>query len=410
MRLCYFTQGYPGNDSNEGSGVGVYTYKIVNALQNYGWDPNILCLGPKRATPERNLPNTLWYTPLVGNIHYYASKIPRAGRSESLIRFIQQIEANLAFARGLASLIGSGACSFELLEVPNSGNLFLNHWKQISSIPYVVMVHGATLQFRRTLGLPISPIDILRENLELRFMRHAVAVYAPSTFTADYYRKKGIPAQRVSLPVQFASDLTPMKVCEPNTSTVLWVSTLNWGKGFDTFLKAIPLVVAQHANVHFVIVGYGTKDTVESMEQFLAENGVSQKVTYVGYVPWMEIANYFAACTLFVNASRCETFGQSIAEAMLAGKPVVACRNSAIPELVVDGLTGILVPTGDHAALADAVIRLLRDKDLQREMGQNGLERIRSTYHMDVVLPGYIQRYQSLLDFGQKQSNEGPLT
>ncbi len=91
-----------------------------------------------------------------------------------------------------------------------------------------------------------------------------------------------------------------------------------------------------------------------------------------------------------------ETGGLSAIEAMAFGLPVVASRTGGLPEVVEDGVTGILVPPGDSKALAEAVVLLLHDPALRRRLGQAGRQRVLDEFTLDRVLPQTLNVYQSL--------------
>ena len=94
----------------------------------------------------------------------------------------------------------------------------------------------------------------------------------------------------------------------------------------------------------------------------------------------LEIRDWLERADVFVHSSRWEGFGIVLLEAMLAGLPVVATRVSAVPEVVADGETGLLVEAGDAAAFAAALDRLLGDPELARRLGDAGLARARSEF------------------------------
>jgi glycosyltransferase involved in cell wall biosynthesis len=105
-----------------------------------------------------------------------------------------------------------------------------------------------------------------------------------------------------------------------------------------------------------------------------------------------------AACDLFVLASRWEGFGLVFLEAMAAGKPVVATRVSAIPEVVVDGETGLLVPPEDPQALAGAIIRLCHDPSESRRLGNNGYRRVREHFTAGRLVDETLAVYWEVLE------------
>ena len=89
---------------------------------------------------------------------------------------------------------------------------------------------------------------------------------------------------------------------------------------------------------------------------------------------------YFAACDLFVMSSLYEGKARTLVEAACAGKPIVSTAVSGADEVVTDGETGFIVPVRDPAALADRMLRLLRDADLARAMGRRGQELAANAY------------------------------
>lgn len=121
------------------------------------------------------------------------------------------------------------------------------------------------------------------------------------------------------------------------------VSVLRAAKGVEVLLDAVERV----PNVYFLIVGDGPK---RAEWQALAS---TERVRWAGYRN--DVETILAGCDLFVHPSLDDAFPTVLLEAMAAGLPVVASRVGGIPEIVEDGLTGILVPPGDAAALADAI-------------------------------------------------------
>jgi glycosyltransferase involved in cell wall biosynthesis len=110
---------------------------------------------------------------------------------------------------------------------------------------------------------------------------------------------------------------------------------------------------------------------------------------FSGYIPREMLPVYHAMTDLFVFHSTYETFGMVLMEAMSYGSPVVSVRNTAIPDVVVDGKTGVLVPTEDVDAFAGAVIGLLEDDQGRREMGKYARERALKSYSWDTIAEEY---------------------
>jgi glycosyltransferase involved in cell wall biosynthesis len=122
----------------------------------------------------------------------------------------------------------------------------------------------------------------------------------------------------------------------------------------------------------FVLLVGGDGPDADKLRQLVATLNLREHVKLVGFVPEEHVGCYFALADVFVFPSVFETFGVVLAQAMAASLPVVATRNSAIPEVVQDGLTGLLSPPLDAEAMAGSIALLLANKELRNRMGREG--------------------------------------
>lgn len=165
-------------------------------------------------------------------------------------------------------------------------------------------------------------------------------------------------------------------------------------KGVDILLRSLSLVL-RHQKVVLNIIGTGPRLT---QYQALAERlGVSEKVRFLGFVEHEEMPRHYQQADLFVLPSRRESFGLVLAEAMACGLPVVATTAGAIPEVVEDGVTGVLVPPDDPEALASAVVSLLSNRPRMQAMGTAGAQRVRQRFTWDKVAQRVVEGYLKLL-------------
>jgi glycosyltransferase involved in cell wall biosynthesis len=131
----------------------------------------------------------------------------------------------------------------------------------------------------------------------------------------------------------------------------------------------------------------------------LAERlGIAHKVHWLGYVERAEV--FVRGWDVFLLASEGEAFGFALIEAMSCGVPVVAAASGAIPEIVVPGVTGILVPVLDHAAMANAIESLARDKAVRRSLAQSGAERVQAMFSVERAVQKTLDVYDSAWDVG----------
>jgi glycosyltransferase involved in cell wall biosynthesis len=165
-------------------------------------------------------------------------------------------------------------------------------------------------------------------------------------------------------------------------------------KGHRYLVEAMPRVMAAAPETRWLLVGDG--ELRKSVEEQTARLGVSPYVVFTGFRT--DIPHLLAAMDLFVLPSVLEGLGTSTMDAMAMGKPVVATRTGGIPEVVQSGVTGFLVPPKDPAALADAILRLIRDAPLRRQMGLVGRRRAVERFGADVMVERTEQIYRRLLE------------
>jgi glycosyltransferase involved in cell wall biosynthesis len=154
--------------------------------------------------------------------------------------------------------------------------------------------------------------------------------------------------------------------------TVLCVGRLSPEKGQATLLQAVPLVRRQVPSARFLFVGADVAGEAERLRGVAEILGVRDAVEFRRWMPDPRPA--FGEADLIAVPSRSEGFGRVLVEAAFLAIPAVASRVGGIPEVVVDGQTGLLVPPDDPAALAHALATLLRDPDLRHAMGQAARE------------------------------------
>ena len=147
------------------------------------------------------------------------------------------------------------------------------------------------------------------------------------------------------------------------------VGRLDPVKGHKDFLQAASIVLKNIPDIRFVIVGDG--ELREQLQEYVKELNIKDKVIFLGHCN--NVIEIVAVFDLLAVTSLSEGFSIAIAEAMALGKPVVATRIGGIPDVVEDGKSGILVPAKDPQKMAEAMERVIRDKDLADSLGQYGL-------------------------------------
>lgn len=170
-------------------------------------------------------------------------------------------------------------------------------------------------------------------------------------------------------------------------SYILCVAAHNDTKGLDVLLRAVALLRSRGDDTPVVLAGDGPLRP--ELEQLAKRLGIENGVRFAGRQELGPLRDLLQRCTLVVAPSRAESFGIAILEAMAVGKPVVATRVGGIPEVVADGETGLLVPPENEEALCAAMHLVLRDRDLQLQLGRAGRLRVVEHFTADRMAAQY---------------------
>jgi glycosyltransferase involved in cell wall biosynthesis len=172
--------------------------------------------------------------------------------------------------------------------------------------------------------------------------------------------------------------------------TVLFVGTDFVRKGGETLLQAFKTVRREVRGARLVIVGSEPKVDMEGV----VVRGFINKNSAAGLA---ELLTLYAEASVFTMPSLFEPFGIPYVEAMFCRTACVGTNIAAIPEMITDGDNGFLVEPGDHAALAERLICLLKDRRLQAAMGERGFARARQCFTWDVVAEKMVKDVQRCL-------------
>lgn len=174
-----------------------------------------------------------------------------------------------------------------------------------------------------------------------------------------------------------------------------FVGQLDPRKGIDTLLEAFAQVHKHYPDVHLVLVGDGRLNS--AIRQFGRQKQLNDRIHTVGFEN--DIPNVMKTIDLLVLPSRWEGFGIVLIEAMAAGKPTVTTAISSMPEIVVDEVTGKVVPVDDPQQLAEAISTILRDPGLARHWGELGRKRVMEMFHIDEMVRQLESLFSASLSF-----------
>ena len=166
----------------------------------------------------------------------------------------------------------------------------------------------------------------------------------------------------------------PLEVSKERNNIIYVGNSEDRNKGAVYLLQALRYL-RDSTDYHLTLVDR-PRQQLKLVPRLLRRYGLSTRVRFTGRVTTPQLVRHYCRAQISVCPSLYEGFGLPAAEAMACGLPLVATSGGALPEVVEDGVTGILVPPGDARALAEAMDNLMRDAQLRRRMGQAGRQRI----------------------------------
>lgn len=243
-------------------------------------------------------------------------------------------------------------------------------------IPHVHTYHAQYVEYRKYLPYPIRPSRRAVERLSRILCNQCDAIIAPSAALGRELLRYGVRVPVHVLPFGVdeepfegppAWDLRQSLGLPPDAEILLYVGRLGWEKNIELVIRSFRRVAAARPGVWLVIIGGGPHRP--ALEGLVGELALTGRVVFVGPLPWERLADPYRQATLFVFASKTETQGLVVMEAMTAGLPVVAVRAMGVEDLVQSGETGILVDD-DEEAFSAACLELLADDGRRRELGR----------------------------------------
>jgi len=226
-------------------------------------------------------------------------------------------------------------------------------------------------------ALPIALKGLGGVRAAIRAHREVRALMVGSRWMARELVMNGLVQERVVIVPPIPAALAAAGSMPPSEAPeVLYVGQVIRGKGVDLLLKALAGVPGDwHATV------VGTGNHLNTCRALAGDLKIAHRVTFAGWVPHAALEPYYARAAVCVVPSRWpEPFGMVGVEAMARGRPVVAFAVGGIPDWLDDGVTGILAPAADTAAMGTAIAALLEDPQRAADLGRAGLERVRTQF------------------------------
>jgi hypothetical protein len=388
LSVCLLSQNLP-----EGSpgGIATYTVALAQGLSSLGCQVHVVTRGQALRS---ELKHGIWYHQ--ADAVALPEEVLNGSGYSTLAR-------NLAYSNGARARVLDieARWGVDLIESPNwdvEGLLAAMEHRH----PIVVRAHSPLSQVTQTQGWDLDDDLRLCSAMEGVLLRHANAVSGSTTALLELVdRQFGSRSKQVLLPLGLEIAPGPPAQDPAGRGIILFVGRLERRKGVQVLLQAIPEILRQAPHACLEIVGRdcGAGEN-QSWQQWWERNGSASvppdHVRFHGQVGEEELARWYGSCDIFVAPSLFESFGLIYLEAMARGKPVVACRVGGVPEVVLDGETGLLVPPEDPHALAEAILKLLRDRSLCERLGKAGRQRYLDFFTTQAMAARSLELYSRL--------------
>lgn len=224
-------------------------------------------------------------------------------------------------------------------------------------------------------------------------LSRADALVVPSGFLEAVFAKYGFASRIVPNIIDLAR-FSPREAGVSSAPNILVARNLEPIYDNATALRAFKIVRESVPAARLTIAGSGPERAM--LQQLAAELGIADAVTFAGRVENADMPRLYRSADVMVNPSLADNMPISVLESLASGVPVVSTNVGGVAHLVKDGETALLVPPGDHAAMAAALLRLLCDEELARRLSAAGLAEVQQ-YAWPNVRERLLSVYQTVL-------------
>lgn len=333
-------------------------------------------------------------------------RVPQSLDGTTVTYFDVHLPRSYKTSLGMSQALRDRVDGFDLVHIHS---LYLFHTSAASfyarryRVPYIIRPHGTLDPYQRSRHRGRKAIyDLV---IERRNLDRAGGIHCTSLAEKAAIERLGLraPCFIVPLGVDVAEAQQPGTLEDDGPSDdeslgrqfVTFVGRLAQKKGLDILLDAFALVRSSHPSAHLVIAGPDDEGLGRWLHDHVHRQRLESHVSLLGAVTAEERTKLLRRSSVVVLASKDENFGVSVVEAMAAGVPVVLSRGVAIHQEVTDARAGLVVPR-TPAAVASAILRLLKDPIERRRLGWNGRRLVETAFTWPSIAMQLEQMYQAV--------------
>jgi len=381
MKVLFLAHSYPRFATDP---VGSFVLRLAVALRDAGTEVRVI------APSAEGLARREEYEGIVVDRFRYAPRSLETLAYSGTMR--DQVRSGWVSRLALASFLGADLWKTLRSRRDFRADLVHAHWFFPSGligtwmarwwrVPLVTTLHGSDIS--------VAKSSALAARMFRRVMTQSRTVTTVSSWLAAETRALVPAAHPVVAPMPIKPDLFhPGGSREP--ARLLFVGKLNQQKGIEYLLRALA-VMRSHPTVDFIVGVGSAPEDIGSLAQSL---GVANRLHWLPLLPQAKLAEYYRSCTALIMPAVDEGLGLVAAEALLCETPVIAFASGGLTDLIRNGETGVLVPTGDVTALARAIDDLLSRADRGAALGVAGRRATLAAFGPQAVAARYAALYR----------------
>ncbi|MEP6705008.1 MAG: glycosyltransferase family 4 protein [Acidobacteriota bacterium] len=262
-------------------------------------------------------------------------------------------------------------------------------------------VAAAAARFARVPFVITRHVLFPMNRLHRIFLRDVSYVLAPSNAVAGNLRSQGLFPTHKIVTIRYGLDVDDFPIRSRGFAETLCIGSignLDPVKGFDVLIRGAEIVSKQKPGVKFKIVGEDrSRDRrhEKAIRRLITDMNLGSLVELAGWSN--NVSDMLAGFDIFISASRSESFGFVIAEAMLTGIPVIATETEGAREIISAPSLGRLVPIDSSQGLANAILELLNDSNKRSELGQHGRDHVKKNFSLQRMVDETEKLYQRII-------------
>lgn len=381
MNVCVLTWEYPPRTVG---GLSRHCYALTRSLHRYGWDASVVTLshpGAPARSEEDGVEVSRVVPPDYGDFLTW-TLVYNYSLADAAVRLHERKVFDLIHAHDWMTFLAASILKHSL------------------NLPLVTTFHS-TERGRRG-GIPSSFEKMINDIEWLGAYEAAQVIAVSNAIGREITQDLDVPGGKVSV-VHNGMDIVPSvdgeasikgEFASADERIVLFVGRLVREKGVEDLLEAGPSILREHPEAKLVIVGEGGLHG--TLCRRADELGMSQKVYVTGRLTDHALRGLYACADVMVVPSTYEPFGYAALEGMARGVPVVAARTGGLSEIITDRVDGLLTIPGNPGSIAEAVNRLLSDRNLATAISRNGEARSRS-FRSETMAAATVKVYQKAI-------------